>query len=43
MDGFDAELGWRVPVTAPDSGLKLRLYGGGNTGNVYFTDGTPCP
>lgn len=29
MAGFDAELGWRVPVTAPDSGLNLRLYGGG--------------
>lgn len=29
MGGFDAELGWRVPIFDADSGRALRVYGGG--------------
>lgn len=29
LDGFDAELGWRVPFFDEDAGQQLRVYGGG--------------
>jgi hypothetical protein len=29
MGGFDAELGWRVPIFDADAGRALRVYGGG--------------
>lgn len=29
LGGFDAEVGWRVPVFAPDADRQLRLYAGG--------------
>ncbi|NIY75083.1 hypothetical protein HED22_05450 [Thalassospira sp. HF15] len=35
LGGFDAEVGWRAPVFAPDAGQQLRLYLGG----YRFADG----
>lgn len=29
LSGFDAEIGWRVPVFDPEQGVNLRIYGGG--------------
>ncbi len=29
LGGFDAEIGWRVPLFAPEAGQQLRLYAGG--------------
>ena len=38
LAGFDAEIGWRVPVFALESGVALRVFGGG----YHFTaDGVP--
>ncbi|BDW96291.1 hypothetical protein MACH10_19760 [Thalassospira tepidiphila] len=34
MKGFDAEIGWRVPVFEDDANQQLRIYGGG----YRFTD-----
>ncbi|MCR6632137.1 MAG: inverse autotransporter beta domain-containing protein [Magnetospirillum sp.] len=38
LSGFDAEIGWRVPVFAADSGAALRVYGGGYR---FSADGVP--
>jgi hypothetical protein len=29
LSGFDAEIGWRVPIFGPEAAQQLRLYGGG--------------
>ena len=36
MGGFDGEIGYRLPVFEPESGIDLRVYGGA----YHFTSGT---
>ncbi|HTH15619.1 MAG TPA: inverse autotransporter beta domain-containing protein, partial [Magnetospirillum sp.] len=38
LGGFDAEIGWRVPVFAADAGQNLRVYAGGYR---FADDGVP--
>ena len=38
LSGFDAELGWRVPVFAADAGQQVRVYAGGYR---FASDGVP--
>ena len=38
MQGFDGEIGWRVPIFAPDSTTQLRVYAGGYD---FHADGVP--
>jgi len=43
LRGFDAEVGWRVPVFAPDGPLDLRLYAGGYTFDDDVVDDVTGP
>ncbi|WP_366657261.1 right-handed parallel beta-helix repeat-containing protein [Fodinicurvata sp. EGI_FJ10296] len=43
LSGVDAEIGYRLPITAPESGLDLRVYAGGYHFDASGTDAVTGP